>query len=139
MVTFRGLAMIILGSKNKDIMKERIKYAESLLEDRKGFKVIFSGSKDEVEWMISHSSLSCIVEDKSETTYDNLLNSIPFLKETKRVWIITDSTHHFRTGYLARKIFRDIPFCVLSIRMPLLYHIRQLYYEGTRFIHNAFL
>lgn len=130
--------VIILGSANKEIIKERIHIAESILKNKRGFKVIFSGTKSEVDHMIKNSSLHGIIEDKSTTTYDNLINSKKLMDNAKKVWIITDSTHHFRTKYLANRILRDIPFEIITKRMHVSYHLKQLWYESTRFIHNVF-
>ena len=130
--------VIILGSANKEIIKERIHFAESLLKNKSGFKVIFSGARSEVDYMVKNSSLHGIIENQSATTYDNLVNSKKLMDNAKKVWIITDSTHHFRTRYLAIRILRDIPFEILSKKMPTSYHFKQLWYESTRFIHNVF-
>lgn len=130
--------VIILGSANKEIIKERIHFAESLLRNKRGFKVIFSGARSEVDYMVKNSSLHGIIENQSATTYDNLLNSKKFMDNAKKVWIITDRTHHLRTRYLANRILREIPFEILSKKMPVPYHFKQLWYESTRFIHNVF-
>jgi len=130
--------VIILGSANKEIIKERIHFAESLLKNKSGFKVIFSGARSEVDYMVKNSSLHGKIENKSVTTYDNLLNSKKLMYNAKKVWIITDRTHHFRTRYLAKRILRDIPFEILSKKMPVSYYFKQLWYESTRFIHNVF-
>ncbi len=131
-------AFIILGSANEQIMKERLRYAESILRGKKGVKVIFSGAKSEVEWVRRNTKLKGIVEDQSKTTYNNLINSRKFIDEKERVYIITDSTHYLRTRYLATRILKGIPYEILSKRMPISYHLKQLWYESTRFIHNVF-
>lgn len=131
-------AVIILGSTKKEFMNERLRYAESILKGRKGIKVIFSGTKSEVEWMRRNTKLKGIIEDQSKTTYDNLINSKKFINKKERVFIITDNTHHLRTRYLATRILKGIPYEILSKKMPLSYHLKQLWYESTRFIHNVF-
>lgn len=129
--------IIILGTTDDKTMMERLRYAELLLKNKKGFTVIFSGTNREAHWMKNHSSLPGIIENKSITTYDNLINSKRIMCNAEKVWIVTDRTHYIRTRYLASRIIRDIPFEILSKRMPISYHLKQLWYEVTRFIHNV--
>ncbi|MCK4226037.1 YdcF family protein [candidate division WOR-3 bacterium] len=131
--------VIIPGSSSRGITRERVSYAESFLKNRKGFAVIFSGTKNEVEWMKEFSSLPGIIEDHSSTTYDNFLNSKKLIPKVEKIWIVTDSSHFLRARYLAKRIFRNVPFTILVKKMPFPYHIRKIYYETTRFIHNVFL
>lgn len=120
-------------------MEKRLKYAENLIFKDNDLKIIFSGGNGEARWLKEHSGLNGATENQSLTTYDNLLNAIKIFKNPKKVYIITDSTHKFRTAYLAGRILREIPHTILAVRMPLSYHLKRLWYEGSRFIHNVLL
>lgn len=131
-------AVIILGCKDKELTKKRVKFAESKLKNSNDFKVIFSGTKEEVGWMKKYSKLKAIPEDNSTTTPQNLINSKKFIDNTGKIWIITDQTHVFRTRYLAKKILVNQKFEVIGIKMPALFNLKQLYYEFSRLIKHVF-
>jgi len=131
-------AVIILGCKDKELTKKRVKFAESKLKNSNDFKVIFSGTKEEVGWMKKYSGLKAIPEDNSTTTPQNLINSKKFIDNAGKIWIITDQTHVFRTRYLAKKILVNQKFEVIGIKMPALFNLRQLYYEFSRLIRHVF-
>jgi len=130
--------VIILGCKDKELTKKRVKFAESLLKDSNDFKVIFSGTKEEVEWMAKYSHLKAIHEDKSETTPQNLINSKKFIDNSGKIWIITDKSHTFRTRYLAKKILGNRIIEVVGVKMPFGFMLKQLYYEFSRLIRHVF-
>jgi hypothetical protein len=48
--------VIILGSKDKELTKKRVKFAESKLKNVNNFKIIFSGTKEEIKWMKEYSN-----------------------------------------------------------------------------------
>jgi len=129
--------VIILGCKDKELTKKRVKFAELLLKDFNDFKVIFSGTKEEVGWMKEYSKLKVIKEDKSTTTPQNLINSKKFIGDSKKVFIITDKSHAFRTRYLAKKILRGKTIEILGVKMSTLFMVKQLYYEFSRLIKHV--
>jgi uncharacterized SAM-binding protein YcdF (DUF218 family) len=131
-------AVIILGCKDKELTKKRVKFAESKLKNSNDFKVIFSGTKEEVGWMKRYSKLKAIPEDMSTTTPQNLINSKKFIDNAGKIWIVTDQSHAFRTRYLARKILINQKFEVIGIKMPALFNLKQLYYEFSRLIRHVF-
>jgi uncharacterized SAM-binding protein YcdF (DUF218 family) len=131
-------AVIILGCKDKELTKKRVKFAESKLKNSNDFKVIFSGTKEEVGWMKRYSKLKAIPEDMSTTTPQNLINSKKFIDNAGKIWIVTDQSHAFRTRYLARKILINQKFEVIGIKMPALFNLKQLYYEFSRLIKHVF-
>jgi len=130
--------VIILGCKDKELTKKRVKFAESILKDSNDFKVIFSGTKEEVGWMAKYSKIKAILEDKSETTPQNLINSKKFIDNDGKIWIVTDQSHAFRTRYLAKKILVNQKFEVIGIKMPALFNLKQLYYEFSRLMKHVF-
>jgi uncharacterized SAM-binding protein YcdF (DUF218 family) len=131
-------AVIILGCKDKELTKKRVKFAESMLKNSNDFKVIFSGTKEEVDWMKKHSKLKAILEDKSETTPQNLINSKKFIDNAGKIWIITDQTHVFRTRYLAKRILVNQTTEVIGIKMSALFNLKQIYYEFSRLMKHVF-
>ena len=130
--------VIVLGCKNKELTKKRVEFAESILKNSNDFKVIFSGTKEEVEWMAKYSRLKAILEDKSETTPQNLINSKKFLDNAEKIWIITDQSHVFRTRYLAKRILVNQTVEVIGIKMPALFNLKQIYYEFSRLMKHVF-
>ncbi len=130
--------VIILGCKDKELTKKRVKFAESKLKNSNDFKVIFSGTKEEVEWMKKYSKLKAILEDNSTTTPQNLINSKKFIDNAGKIWIVTDQSHVFRTRYLAKKILVNQKCEVIGIKMPALFNLRQLYYEFSRLMKHVF-
>jgi hypothetical protein len=124
-------AIIILGCKDKELTKKRVRFAESMLKNSNGLKVIFSGTKEEVTWMKKNSKLKAIQEDNSTTTPQNLINS-------KKVFIVTDKSHAFRTRYLAKKILKGKTIEIWGVKMPTIFMLKQLYYEFSRLIKHAF-
>jgi uncharacterized SAM-binding protein YcdF (DUF218 family) len=130
--------VIILGCKDKELTKKRVKFAESKLKNSNDFKVIFSGTKEEVGWMKRYSKLKAIPEDMSTTTPQNLINSRKFIDNAGKIWIVTDQTHVFRTRYLAKRILVNQKFEVIGIKMPALFNLKQLYYEFSRLIRHVF-
>jgi uncharacterized SAM-binding protein YcdF (DUF218 family) len=131
-------AVIILGCKDKELTKKRVKFTESKLKNSNDFKVIFSGTKEEVEWMKRYSKLKAILEDNSTTTPQNLINSKKFIDNAGKIWIVTDQSHAFRTRYLAKKILVNQKFEVIGIKMPALFNLKQLYYEFPRLMKHVF-
>jgi hypothetical protein len=131
-------AVIVLGCKDKELTKERVSFAESKLKNSNNFKVVFSGTKEEVKWMRKYSHLKAIYEDESETTPQNLMNSKKLIGNAKKVWIITDKSHAFRTRFLARKVFIGKTIRVVGIKVPATYRIKQIYYEWSRLIKHVF-
>ncbi len=130
--------VIILGCKDKELTKKRVKFAESKIKNLNDFKVIFSGTKEEVGWMKKYSKLKAILEDKSQTTPQNLINSNEFIGDSKKVFIITDKSHAFRTRYLAKKILTGKKIEILGVKMPARFMLKQLYYEFPRLIKHVF-
>jgi uncharacterized SAM-binding protein YcdF (DUF218 family) len=130
--------VIILGCKDKALTKKRIKFAESKLKNSNNLKVIFSGTKEEVKWMKELSKLKAILEDKSATTPENLINSKKFFGNAKKIWIITDQSHVLRTRYLTRIILKGITIEIIGIKMPAIYMIKQIWYEWSRLIKHFY-
>jgi hypothetical protein len=130
--------VIILGCKDKTLTKRRIEFAESKFKDFYRFKFIFSGTKQEVGWMKKYSHMKAILEVKSVTTPENLINSKKFIENAEKVWIVTDKSHAFRARYLARKILGSVKFEVLGAKMPLIFKIKQLWYEMSRLVRHVF-
>ena len=130
-------AVIILGCKDKELTKKRVQFAESKLKNANDFKVIFSGTKEEVGWMKKYSHLKAILEDKSTTTPENLINSKKFIDNAGKIWIVTDQSHTFRTRYLAKKILGDKTIEVVGVKMPFGFLLKQLYYEFPRLIKHV--
>lgn len=130
-------AVIVLGCKDKELTKKRVKFAESKLKNFNDFKVIFSGTKEEVGWMKKYSKLKAIPEDKSTTTPQNLINSKEFIANAGKIWIVTDQSHTFRTRYLAKKILGDKTIEVVGVKMPFGFLLKQLYYEFPRLIKHV--
>jgi uncharacterized SAM-binding protein YcdF (DUF218 family) len=130
--------VIVLGCKDKELTKKRVKFAESMLKDCNDFKVIFSGTKEEVGWMKNNSKLEAILEDNSTTTPQNLINSKKFIDNARKIWIVTDQTHVFRTRYLAKRILANQTIEVIGIKMPALFNLKQLYYEFSRLMKHVF-
>jgi len=131
-------AVIILGCKDKELTKKRVKFAELMLKNSNGVKVIFSGTKEEVDWMKNISKLKAVPEDNSTTTPQNLINSKNFIGDSKKVFIVTDKSHAFRTRYLAKKILKGKTIEILGVKMPTLFMFKQLYYEFSRLIKHVF-
>jgi uncharacterized SAM-binding protein YcdF (DUF218 family) len=129
--------VIVLGCKDKELTKKRVKFAESILKDSNDSKVIFSGTKEEVDWMKKYSKLKAILEDNSETTPQNLINSKKFIDNAGKIWIITDKSHTFRTRYLAKKILGNKTIEVVGIKVPFGFKLKQLYYEFSRLIRHV--
>ena len=130
--------VIVLGCKDEKLTKKRVKFAESMLKNSNGVKVIFSGTKEEVGWMKDSSRLKAIQEDNSTTTPQNLINSKDFIRDAKKVFIVTDKSHTFRTRYLAKKILKGKTIEILGVKMPAIYMIKQIWYEGSRLIKHVF-
>jgi uncharacterized SAM-binding protein YcdF (DUF218 family) len=131
-------AVIILGCKDKELTRKRVKFAESKLKNFNDFKVIFSGTKEEVGWMKKYSKLKAVPEDNSTTTPQNLINSKKFIDNAGKIWIVTDQTHVFRTRYLAKKILVNHKVEVIGIKMSALFNLKQLYYEFSRLMRHVF-
>jgi uncharacterized SAM-binding protein YcdF (DUF218 family) len=131
-------AVIILGCKDKELTKKRVGFAESKLKNFNKFKVVFSGTKEEVEWMKKYSKLKAIPEDKSTTTPQNLINSKRFIGNAGKIWIVTDQSHVFRTRYLAKKILGGKTIEVVGVKMPFGFLLKQLYYEFPRLMKHVF-
>ena len=131
-------AVLILGCKDRELTKKRVKFAESILKNSNGVKVIFSGTKEEVRWMQDNSKLKAIPEDNSTTTPQNLINSKDFIKDAKKIFIVTDKSHAFRTRYLAKKILKGKTIEILGVKMPAIYMIKQIWYEWSRLIKHVF-
>lgn len=131
-------AVLVLGSKDKELTKKRVKFAESKIKNKKNFRVIFSGTEKEVNWMKNNSRLKAIMENRSKTTPENLMNSKKIIGNSRKIWIITDRSHVFRTRYLAKKIFRDQPIEVIGIKVPPNFMIKQIWYEFSRLIRHVF-
>lgn len=130
--------VIILGCKNKELTIKRVKFAESKIKNSNRFKVIFSGTKEEVGWMKKYSRLKAILEDKSDTTPQNLINSRKIIGNSKKIFIITDKSHAFRTRYLAKKILTGKTIQILGVKMPARFMLKQLYYELPRLLKHVF-
>jgi uncharacterized SAM-binding protein YcdF (DUF218 family) len=137
-VVENNVAVIVLGCKDKELTKKRVKFAESILKNSNGLKVIFSGTKEEVSWMKNNSKLKAIPEDNSTTTPQNLINSKNFIGDAKKVFIVTDKSHAFRTRYLAKKILKGKTIEILGVKMPTIFMLKQLYYEFSRLIKHVF-
>jgi len=129
--------VIVLGCKDKILTERRVDFAESKFGNSKRFKIIFSGTKQEVGWMKKYSKLEAIPEDMSTTTPQNLINSKKFIDSAGKIWIITDKSHAFRTRYLAREILGDGRFEVLGAKVPFVFKIRNLWYEMSRLIRHV--
>jgi hypothetical protein len=129
--------IIILGCKDKELTKKRVKFAESKLKNSNDFKVIFSGTKEEVGWMKKYSKLKAILEDNSTTTPQNLINSKKIIDNAGKIWIVTDQSHTFRTRYLAKKILGDKKIEVVGVKMPFGFLLKQLYYEFSRLMRHV--
>jgi hypothetical protein len=130
--------VIVLGCKDKELTEKRVRFAEAKLKNSNKFKVIFSGTKEEVKWMKEHSNLKAIPEDKSRTTPENLINSKKLIGDAKKIWIITDKSHAFRTRFLARKVFTGKTIRIVGVKVPITYIIKQTYYEWSRLIRHVF-
>ncbi|MBN1693871.1 YdcF family protein [candidate division WOR-3 bacterium] len=130
-------AVIILGCKDKELTKKRVKFAELKLKNSDDFRVIFSGTKEEVGWMKKYSKLKAIPEDNSTTTPQNLINSKKFIDNAGKIWIVTDQSHVFRTRYLAKKILVNQKVEVIGIKMPAVFNLKQLYYEFSRLMRHV--
>jgi uncharacterized SAM-binding protein YcdF (DUF218 family) len=130
--------VIVLGCKDKELTKKRVKFAESMLKNSNDIKVIFSGTKEEIGWMKNNSKLKAIQEDKSTTTPQNLINSKSFIENEKKVFIVTDKSHAFRTRYLAKRILKGKTIEIMGVKMPAIYMIKQIWYEGSRLIKHVF-
>lgn len=128
---------LVLGSNNRKIMELRFAFALEIIENRKDGKIIFTGTREEVDWMFENSKIDAVREDRSKTTVDNLLNSRKIFNSPGEIFIITDMSHAPRTRYLAGRIFRNIKIEILARRMPLKYLFRRFFYEFPRFIENA--
>jgi len=130
-------AVIVLGCKDKELTKERVKFAESRLKDSNNFKIIFSGTKEEVKWMKEYSHLKAIYEDESKTTPENLINSKKLIGKAEKIRIITDKSHVFRTRYLANKIFGNTKVEVIGVEVPFGFKVKKLWYELSRLIRHV--
>jgi uncharacterized SAM-binding protein YcdF (DUF218 family) len=131
-------AVLVLGNKDEKLTKKRVELAERKIKKLKDFKVIFSGTKEEIGWMKKYSGLKAVLEDKSTTTPENLINSKKLIGNIKEVWIVTDKSHAFRTKYLANKILKGKTVEVLGVKMPFLFMLKQIYYEVPRLIKHVF-
>jgi len=131
-------AVLVLGNKDEELTRKRVELAERKVKNSEEFKVIFSGTKEEIGWMNKYSSLNAIPEDKSTTTPENLINSKKLIGEIKEVWIVTDESHAFRTKYLAGKILKGKIVEVLGVEMPFIFMLKQIYYEVPRLIKHVF-
>jgi len=130
--------VLVLGNKDEGLTKKRVELAELKVKNSKKYKVIFSGTKEEVRWMKNNSKLKAIIEDKSSTTPENLINAKKFIVDAEKVWIITDQSHVFRTRYLAKKILKGKVVEVLGVKMPALFILKQIYYEFPRLIKHIY-
>jgi hypothetical protein len=131
-------AVLVLGNKDEKLTKKRVELAERKIKKSKDFKVIFSGTREEIGWMNKYSNLKAIPEDKSTTTPENLINSKKLIGDIEKVWIVTDESHAFRTKYLAGKILKGKIVEVLGVKMPFLFMLKQIYYEVPRLIKHVF-
>lgn len=130
--------VLVLGNKDEDLTKKRVELAELRVKNSKQYKIIFSGTKEEVNWMKKHSKLKAVVEDKSSTTPENLLNSKKIIKNAEKVVIITDQSHAFRTRYLAGRILRGKTIEIVGVKMPFIFMLKQIYYEFPRLIKHIY-
>jgi hypothetical protein len=130
-------AVIILGSRDKELTKKRVSFAESKLKNANNFKIIFSGTKEEVKWMKEYSHLKAIYEDKSETTPQNLMYSKKLIGNAKKIWIITDKSHVFRSRYLAKKIFGKTNVEIIGVEVSFGFKIKKLWYELSRLFRHV--
>jgi uncharacterized SAM-binding protein YcdF (DUF218 family) len=130
--------VLVLGNKDENLTKERVELAELTVKNSKQYKVIFSGTKEEVNWMKKHSKLKAVIEDKSSTTPENLINSKKIIGNAAKVIIITDQSHAFRTRYLASRIIRGKTIEIMSVKMPFIFMLKQIYYEFPRLIKHIY-
>jgi uncharacterized SAM-binding protein YcdF (DUF218 family) len=130
--------VLVLGNKDKGLTNKRVRLAELKVNGSDKYKVIFSGTKEEVSWMKDNSKLKAILEEKSTTTPQNLINSKKLIGNAKKVFIITDKSHAFRTRYLAKKILKGKTIEILGVKTPTLFMLKQLYYEFSRLIKHVF-
>lgn len=130
--------ILVLGNKDEKLTKKRVALAELKVKNSKRFKVIFSGTKEEVSWMKKHSRLNAVIEDKSSTTPENLTNSKRLIGDVEKVVIITDQSHAFRTRYLTSRILRGKIIEIVGVRMPFIFMLKQIYYEFPRLIKHIY-
>lgn len=129
--------ILVLGNKDKELTKRRVKLAELKINGSDKYKVIFSGTKEEVGWMKENSKIKAILEEKSTTTPQNLINSKKLMGDSKKVFIVTDKSHAFRTRYLAKKILKGKTIEILGVKMSFIFMLKHLYYEFSRIIRHA--
>jgi uncharacterized SAM-binding protein YcdF (DUF218 family) len=130
--------ILVLGNKSEELTKKRVELAESKVSKLRKFKVIFSGTKEEINWMKKHSKLNAVIEDKSSTTPENLMNSKKLIGDAEKVIIITDQSHAFRTRYLASIILKGKTIEVVGVKMPFIFLLKQIYYEFPRLIKHIY-
>jgi len=130
--------VVVLGCKDKELTKMRVRFAESKFGNGDRFKFVFSGTKKEVGWMKKYSNLKAIREDKSRTTSENLMNSKKFIDNAGKIRIVTDQSHAFRTLYLAKKILGNRTVEVVGVKMPFGFLLKKLYYEFSRLMKHVF-
>jgi uncharacterized SAM-binding protein YcdF (DUF218 family) len=110
-------AILVLGAEANgnnagDCLSARMDHAIELYQKRVALKLILSGTKDEVEAMKTIANAAniadreLILENKSESTYENLVNSKDIMdsKNIVTVVIVTDPFHQARASLVANKL-----------------------------------
>jgi len=130
--------LIILGSKEEEILKKRVSLAKKISEKFFFSNVILSGSNGEAEKMEKLWGKDALLEKASLTTRENLLLSKIFTENGDIITIVTDCTHKFRTYYLAKRIFPQNRIEIYTVNLPLKSIVSKILYEVSRLIRNAF-
>jgi len=130
--------LIILGSKEDEILKKRVSLAKRISEKFFFSRVILSGSNGEAERMCKLWGKDALLENTSLTTKENLLFSKISTENEDIITIVTDCTHKFRTSYLAKRIFPQNRIEIYAVNLPFKSIISKMFYEISRLIRNAF-
>ncbi len=107
-----------LGDKYNPCLVERVRHGVELYNNRLGEKIIFSGGDDEADAANEALTMSqiasgfevpgvdMILEDESNSTYENILNSHKIMKSKNysSTIIVTEPFHSPRAGLIAKHL-----------------------------------
>ena len=139
-IFFMHSILIVLGSKDRSMMKKRVEFAR-LYSSRFDYdSVVFSGGMGEADYMKDLWTGDCrvLLEKSSTTTLENLQFTKNLIGKPDRITIITDMSHFLRTKYLAKRVFPDTIIEVVGTPVPVWYMLSKIYYEFSRWFRHAF-
>ena len=124
---FEADCLMIFGCHIKALLDERLKLAVEILNTKKINKILLTGgigvygdfneSEYMKEYLLSNGvkEENILVENKSTTTEENIINSVEILKNNdllidKKIVLLSQAVHLRRIGMEVKKQLRDINF-----------------------------